>query len=414
MRGRSPEAAAFRKVKSQIMNRIQFYIFWRAFRAFLLTLAVLISVVWLTQALQQLDLMTNKGQTFSLFLQITWLILPKFISFIAPVALFIAAIYTLNSLNNDSELVVVTNSGAAPFAILKPLLILALLVAFVDSAMGHYFAPLAKRQLRAFFTEINSDLISSVIKPGEFANIDKGITFYVGMRDANGIFNDVFVSDDRDEEQSLTYLAQLGAITRTSEGTFFVLQNGTIHRRPKERGSISIIDYSSYAFDLSTFQRAVPNELRFKKPNEQFTPYLTHVDSKNDVFVRSPGKFYAEFHSRFAEPFYSPAYVLIAFFFIGRARTTRQGRGLAVLSAFLSVLLLRAFGITAQSAAESFSVAILFQYILPFGTIALCATLIARNVEPHGIQRLALIVDHTSAFARRFLRQPAAGNGGAR
>ena len=145
------------------MNSMQSYIFWRAFRAFILALTVLIGIVWITQALDQLELITAKGQSLLIFLKITWLVLPKFISFIAPVAVLIAAIYTLNSLNNDSELVIVTNSGATPFAILKPLLILATLVAVVDSAVAHYFSPETRREIRVFFTEVNSDLISSCL-----------------------------------------------------------------------------------------------------------------------------------------------------------------------------------------------------------------------------------------------------------
>lgn len=383
------------------MNRIQIYIFGRALKAFVLTLTVLIGVVWLTQALQQLDLMTSKGQTFGLFLQITWLVLPNFISFIAPIAVLIACIYTLNSLNNDSELVVMTSSGTKPFSILKPLLVLATLVTLVDSAVAHYFSPNSQRQLRAFFTEINSDLISSVIKPGEFASIDQGITFYVGARDGNGIFKNVFVSDNRDKTQSLIYLANLGAITKTTEGTFFVLQNGTIHRRPKDRDSISIIDYSSYAFDLSTFQRALPNELRFKKPKENFTPYLTKIDDKNDAFVKAPGKFYAEFHSRFAEPLYSLAYTMIAFFLLGSAQTTRQGRGLAVLTVLLSVLALRASGFAAQSTASNLPAINIVQYALPVGAIVICTLLIARNVEPHLMRRLVRTFDDILIYIKR-------------
>lgn len=374
----------------------------------MLTLTVLIGIVWLTQALQQLDLMTNKGQTFVIFLQITWLILPKFVAFIAPVAVLIAAIYTLNSLNSDSELVIVTNSGATPFTILKPLLVLATLVALVDSSIAHYFSPSAQRQVRAFFTEINSDLISSVIKPGEFASINNGITFYVGARDANGIFNDVVVNDNRDEEQALTYLAKHGAITRTTEGTFFVLQDGTIHRRPKDRNSISIIDYSSYAFDLSTFQQRVPDEIRFKKPSENFTPYLVKIDDKNNSFTQSPGKFFAEFHSRFSTPLYSIAYVMVVFFFLGHAQSTRQGRGFAILGAFLTVLAVRGVGVAAQSSAETLSYLNIAQYLLPISTIAICALLIARNVEPRGLQGFGHKLEQIIASIRRITASPKA------
>ena len=364
------------------MNRIQIYIFGRALKAFVLTLAVLVGVIWLTQALEQLNLMTNKGQSFGVFIQITWLVLPKFLSFIAPIAVLIASIYTLNSLNNDSELVIMTNSGAKPFSILKPLLVLAALVMIGDSAVAHYFSPNARQQLRAFFAEVNSDLISSVIKPGEFANINQGITFYVGTRDGNGVFKDVFVSDNRDKTQTLNYLANLGAITRTTKGTFFVLQNGTIHRRPKDRESISIIDYSSYAFDLSTFQRALPNEFQFKKPSDNFTPYLSKIDEKNNSFVRSPNKYFSEFHSRFAEPLYSIAYVLIAFFFLGAAQNTRQGLSLFVLSTLLCALALRTSGFAAQSLGTQYTAANMMQYALPIGTIIVCAVLISFHVQP--------------------------------
>ena len=383
------------------MNSMQSYIFWRAFRAFFLALTVLIGIVWITQALEQLELITAKGQSLVIFLKITWLVLPKFVSFIAPIAVLIAAIYTLNSLNNDSELVIVTNSGAPPFAILKPLLILATLVALVDSAVAHYFSPDARREIRVFFTEINSDLISSVIKPGEFASIDQGITFYVGARDANSIFNDVVVNDNREEDQTLTYLAKHGAITRTTEGTFFVLQDGTIHRRTKERDAISIIDYSSYAFDLSTFERHVPNELRFKKPSENFTPYLFEIDGKNESFVKSPGKFYAELHNRFAVPFYSIAYVMLVFFFLGTAQSNRQGRGFAVLSVLLVVLALRGAGFMVQSAAKTGPFLNFVQYVLPLGAIVICSVLIARNVQPRGLQGLGFKLEQLFNSLRR-------------
>ena len=62
------------------MNSMQSYIFWRAFRAFILALTVLIGIVWITQALDQLELITTKGQSLFIFLKITWLVLPKFIS----------------------------------------------------------------------------------------------------------------------------------------------------------------------------------------------------------------------------------------------------------------------------------------------------------------------------------------------
>ena len=87
------------------------YIFRIAATAFVMTLAVLTAVIWLSQALREFDLMTAKGQSVLIFLMITGLSIPALIAIITPVALFIATLYELNRLNGDSELVVMGASG---------------------------------------------------------------------------------------------------------------------------------------------------------------------------------------------------------------------------------------------------------------------------------------------------------------
>ena len=57
-----------------------------------------------------------------MFLTVTGLSLPTLVTVIAPVALFIATIYTLNRLNGDSELIVMSAAGMAPQRLLRPFL----------------------------------------------------------------------------------------------------------------------------------------------------------------------------------------------------------------------------------------------------------------------------------------------------
>jgi lipopolysaccharide export system permease protein len=90
------------------------YILRIAFGAFLACLIGLTATIWITQALRELDLLTSKGQTILVFLTVTGLSLPTLITVISPVALFIATIYTLNKLNGDSELIVMSAAGMPP------------------------------------------------------------------------------------------------------------------------------------------------------------------------------------------------------------------------------------------------------------------------------------------------------------
>ena len=89
---------------------------------------VLTGVIWITQALRQIDLLTSKGQTILIFLMMTGLALPSLVAIIAPVALFAGVLYTLNKLNGDSELVVMAAAGVSPARLLRPLALLSVVV----------------------------------------------------------------------------------------------------------------------------------------------------------------------------------------------------------------------------------------------------------------------------------------------
>jgi hypothetical protein len=61
-------------------------------------------LIWITQALRGIDLMTSQGQTIITFLGgITGLVIPALVLIIAPIALMIAISHTLNKLATDSR-----------------------------------------------------------------------------------------------------------------------------------------------------------------------------------------------------------------------------------------------------------------------------------------------------------------------
>ena len=72
------------------MGSIGRYIFRTTFGAFLVVLVSVTALMWITQALRDIDLLTNQGQTILVFVGITGLIIPLLMMIIAPVALMIA------------------------------------------------------------------------------------------------------------------------------------------------------------------------------------------------------------------------------------------------------------------------------------------------------------------------------------
>src|SRR3974377_779943 len=103
------------------MGSIGRYIFRTTFGAFAVVLVSLTAVIWVTQALRDIDLMTSQGQSILVFVGITGLIIPLLIQIIAPIALMIAVAHVLNKLGNDSEIIVMNAAGMPPLGLLRPL-----------------------------------------------------------------------------------------------------------------------------------------------------------------------------------------------------------------------------------------------------------------------------------------------------
>ncbi len=80
------------------IGAIDGYVAKMTLTSFLIVLVSLTGVIWITQALRNIDLMTGQGQTILVFLGISGLIIPLLVSIIAPIALLVAVMYALNKL----------------------------------------------------------------------------------------------------------------------------------------------------------------------------------------------------------------------------------------------------------------------------------------------------------------------------
>ncbi|WP_299814476.1 LPS export ABC transporter permease LptF [uncultured Roseibium sp.] len=375
------------------MKTLERYIVRRTAYAFTLTIAAMTGVVWATQALRQLDLVTSKGQTIVQFIGITILALPFLIVIVAPFALMIALILVLNALSGDSELIVIDASGGSRFLVLKPVLLFSTVVMMLTASMSLYFAPMGLAQLRTEITRVRADLVANIVKPGRFITVENGLTFHIRNRSGKGTLDGLLLHDTRDEETAFTYQADTGLIVEAADRTLLVMQNGTIQRRPKKQGDISIVRFQSYAFDLSNLIPEAGEPVY--KASERTTSNLMSPPGDDAYALKNSGKLTAELHERFSQPLYCIAFGLIVFAFLGKARTTRHGRGLAVVGAICACVLLRTagFGVTAISGGSTALLGLLYVVPAAGSTLALISIFRGqRSSDPKWLTSLQLAV----------------------
>ena len=324
------------------MGSIGRYIFRTTFGAFLVILASLTAVIWVTQALHDIDLMTAQGQSILIFVGITGMIIPLLILVIAPIALLIAVAHVLNKMSTDSEIIVMNAAGMSPWVLFRAFLAVAVVVAIMVTAISAYFAPKGLRMLSDWLTEVHADVVSNLVQPGRFASIANGVTMRIRERRSNGQMYGIFIDDQRDPAQRVTVIADVGEVINNANGTYLVLQNGMVQRFEAKERDPTMVVFDRYAFDLSTMiagQAAIQYSIR-----ERYLWQLVFPDPNDKLYREEPDQFRAEMHDRLIAPIYPLAFVVIAFAYLGAPRTNRQSRAISMLGAVSGVALLRLIG----------------------------------------------------------------------
>jgi lipopolysaccharide export system permease protein len=350
------------------------YLFRQAANALLVILLTLTLVVWLATTLKELNLITSQGQGILLFLQMTLLSLPSLMALIAPNAMLMATLYTLDRMNGDSELIVMTASGAPIWRISAPIVALAAIVSLGVLIANLYVTPASMRELRSFITHVRADLISQVLQPGRFSSPEGGLTFHIRGRSPTGDLLGLLVHDERDGKQVMSYLAERGRIIDNDEGSYLVMLEGYVQRYNNEgdEKEVQIVAFDQNMLDLTEFS---PKDSVGKgmRPREAYMSDLFRPDMTKPEIRRNYPQLRAELHDRLATPLYPLVFALVAIAFLGHARTTRQNRWGQILAACGIAVGLRVAGITLGNMVALSPWAILLVYGLPLGAIIVAA-----------------------------------------
>lgn len=354
------------------------YVFRQSASALLLILASLSGIVWIALALRSLNVVTSQGQDTLMLIRMTTLALPNLMAIIAPFSFLIAALHTLNRLNTDSELIVLTASGSTVWAAARPLLALALLVSVFLGVVNHAAQPWSMRLLKDYLLQVRTDLLTQVIQPGRFSSPENGLMFHIRERSLNGELIGLVMHDTRDAAQAQTYLAERGVIVKQDGAAFLVMTGGHILRRAEAKEPAQIVAFDKYAVDLDRFepQSGGAGELR---PRERYLSELLNPDPNSAIYKSQPGQFRSELHERFANPLYPIAFAMIIIAFVGQPRSTRSSRMESLVVAFLLAAGCRLGGLALTNLVTVNALYTPILYALPLSAIVLSYIVIRRS-----------------------------------
>jgi lipopolysaccharide export system permease protein len=354
------------------------YVFRQAATSFLIILLSLTGVVWIALALRQFNVVTSQGQDTFMLVKVTSLAIPNLMAIIAPFSLLIGALQTLNRLNTDSELIVLSAAGSTVWTVARPLLLLAFLVSLFLAFVSHLAQPWSMRLLRQYMVEVKSDLLTQVIQPGRFSSPEQDLMFHIRDRSADGTLLGLVMNDTRDKTQSQTYLAEHGNIVKQDSTAYLVMSTGHIIRRSDAASAPQIIVFDKYVVDLDRFEPQDDNSGELK-PRERYWSELLHPAPDSKSFKNAPGQYRAEIHERLVSPLYPIAFTFLIIAFVGQARSTRSSRMQSLVLTFVIGAACRMAGLALNNAVARNPAMLFALYGVPIAAIVISLILIKRQ-----------------------------------
>jgi lipopolysaccharide export system permease protein len=348
------------------MNTFSAYVFRQALGPLLAIMGALAAIAILTQGLNQLDIIVTNRRAGLAFAWVTILALPQLLSLILPLAVFIAVVYALNRMQNESEIAVAYGAGVSRGRIARPIIQLAVLAAVAHLAVNVVIQPASYKERRQVLYELRTDIASSLIQEGAFTFPADGLTLYARERGGAGELRDVLIDDAR-PEHAITYTARAGAIVTVDGAPAIVLRDGQVQRQ-SEDGGVDVLDFDRYVLQMGdTFNEET--ELFFLKASDRTLYELFFPDRTAHYDQRNLGRFMAEGHARLSSPLLNIALAMIALAGVLVGEFSRRGYARRIMGAAVWALVVRLAALAITAAATDEPALNALQYALPIGVM---------------------------------------------
>ena len=131
---------------------------------FLLVSLSVTLIVWVIQAVNFLDIVSEDGHGFDIYFKYTLLNLPKIFSRIFMFMFFISVFYTILRYENNNELIVFWSNGITKKTFVNVIILFSLFFLIIQILFTTYFVPNSQNKARSYIRSSNIDFFPSLIK----------------------------------------------------------------------------------------------------------------------------------------------------------------------------------------------------------------------------------------------------------
>ena len=327
------------------MTIITKYILKQMLFGFVLITSGLLMIVWLSQSLRLFEILLNSKVSIGLFVRLTLTLVPSYLSIISPIALFAVALFTYNRLIADRELIVLRAAGMSPMQLAKPALFIGTLFTLLGFYISIVLVPASTADFRALRWKIQHDVSHLLLQEGEFNEITKGITVYIGNKNKDGSLEGIILHDSHSPQSEVTLLAEKGSIAYHEGVPQISMINGSRQEVVAKSGRFSILYFDSYNMDFFS------SESKSARSKKQGEASMKELFAPKDALPddRTYRRYRLEAYKRLSQPFYNLTFMLIAAAGLLTGTFNRRGNNRRVIATVLIMATVQVCGLMAEN-----------------------------------------------------------------
>ena len=220
------------------MNTLNKYLFKQSLIPFLLSVAVITTVLFLQFLIRAVDRFLGKGLDVLTIFEYLYLNLAWIIALSVPMSLLISSVMTFGRMAQQNEITALKSAGVNLYNIIKPSILFGSLVGIGLCLFNNFILPEMNYNARLLARDIYKKKPELSIEPGYFVDMIPQYTMIVKEMDGKD-FKDVKIFSKNQKSEQTTIYANQGSLSSDGNMIAIDLMDGEIHE-------IDLSDYDYY------------------------------------------------------------------------------------------------------------------------------------------------------------------------
>ena len=213
-----------------MFSRIDRYILSQVSTPLLTTLGLAALLLILEKMLRLFDFVVNQGGPANVVFKMLANMAPHYIGLALPIGLLLGVLIAFRKISLSSEYDAITTAGISLPRIMRPLLMLALLLAVINTILVGWVQPHSIYTYRTLVFDLRSGALGASIRVGEFVEIGEDITLLVEESHEQGAELRGIFMERKSSNGSIAVTAERGGFFATEDEQTILLRlfNGVI------------------------------------------------------------------------------------------------------------------------------------------------------------------------------------------